>query len=138
MITRISGDDNDSFSMSRNGLPLSDWFCEREHLGGGKRGNWILFRRTLAGMLEADRDQYSNDIIERLDIYLQDPDRKAPRPTYGMRFKCMCAKAEYLERRPTWVADLEYQFGGTWSADYHEWEGKAVLFMVFAPAQVAE
>lgn len=130
MIDRIAIDEN-TFGFKRNGLEVDEFFCEREHLEGGKRGNWLLFRRTIAGLLEADRDQYSNDIIERLGIYLDDPNRQTPRPlTYGIRFKKQCTKAEYLENWSTWCAELEFQFDGNWTADYHDWEGKAVLTKV--------
>ena len=129
-VTRHDVDDN-IFYFQRDGQELQEWYCEREVLKDGRRGHWLLMRRTIARLMEADRDQYSNDIIERLDIFLDDPDRRTPRRlTYNIRFKRQCTKAEFFEAWPTWKADLEFQFSGEWTAEYYEWEGKAVLQQV--------
>jgi len=121
--------DANCFMFQRGGVDVEEFFCEREDLGGGKRGHWLLMRRTIAGLFEADRDQYSNDIIERLDNYLNDPNRQGAR-SYGIRFKRKCTKAEFLMSWPDWKADLEFQFDGEWTAEYYDWEGKAVLTKV--------
>ena len=124
MMDRINIDEN-CFCFSRNGQELQEWFCEREVLKDGMRGNWLLMRRTVAGLLIADRDQYSNDIIERLDMFPNDPENENP---YGTRFKRVCTMSEYLDGWPDWVADLEFQFEGTWIAEYSAVEGIATLY----------
>ena len=124
MLDRIEIDEN-TFCFKRRGEELQEWFCEREVLKDGRRGNWLLMRRTIAGLMIADRDQYSNDIIERLGIFLEGkPVAFAP---YDRRFKRACSKAEYLENWSTWCAELEFQFDGVWTAEYQDWDGLAVM-----------
>ena len=127
-VTRVDREDYDNnvrFDLVSEDGEVRYWAI-REDLtdkdGKHRYGNWILYKLTPLGGLEVDRDQYSNDLIEKVEITLS-----GEREIYGHRFKMKDSKAQFLHNARDYIADLEMVYGGEWVAEYYEWEGKGVL-----------
>jgi hypothetical protein len=120
---REDAPDGDSFDILWNGK--SELRAERETLPDGRRGFWLLYLDTLIGPVIVERNQYSNDMMEIAQMHLD-----GSRP-FGAglspKFRVECSKAHYLMNIADWIADIEFQFGGEWTSDYYEWEGRAML-----------
>lgn len=117
-ITRVDVDQN-KFLVDVDGSPMFE--CEREFFKNGRRGVWLLTTATSIGRLIMDRDQYSNDILEGVKIHLNE------RPVYGSRFKKDCTRDEFNKNAVNWPLSLAEEFGGTWSAEYDVYTGRAIF-----------
>jgi hypothetical protein len=119
---RINEQDNDYFEIALNG-EKTKFFCNRETLDNGRRGNWILYENTPMGQIRHDRDQYSNDILERVQIHLNE------RPIYGKRIRIegVSDQAYFDENVADWLEDIKQIFGGEWVAEWEAWS-KCALF----------
>lgn len=95
--------------------------AEREFLRGGSRGHWVLMMPTSIGLLEVERHQYSNDLVEWAGIHINE------RAVYGAAFKRVCSKASAVQEGPAWLAALAAEFGGVWESEYQDWEGRLAL-----------
>lgn len=116
--------DVNAFNVMQDGI--IKFVVEREHLKDSRRGFWLVKMPTSVGLLIVDRDQYSNDIIERTKMYLTGRAGRAGRPIYGHRFKDPCTKQEFFAHSATMIADLAFEFGGEWCGEYYDWEDCAV------------
>jgi hypothetical protein len=117
LVERVETGDND-FDVTVDGVVM--FSATREHLKNGRRGHWLLSMNTPMGFLEVDRDQYSNDIMERCSIHVNE------RPYYGHRFKIPCDKKAFHAHMIDVIHDLEFYLGGEWDAEYRDWDGYAV------------
>lgn len=96
--------------------------CEREVLKDGSRGFWLLKMPTVLGNLQVDRDRYSNDLIERVGIHVNE------RQVYGKRFKLQVAtEANFYANINDWIEDLSVQFGNEWSGEFDEFMNEAII-----------
>lgn len=120
-LTRIEIDDN-KFELRYDERCV--FVVEREHLKDNKRGHWLCKLNSLVGPLIVMRDQYRNDIVERAQMHV---DGTRPLNERGWRVRKNCSKSEFLWGWTEWVEQLEFQFGGKWTAEYLEWEGQALL-----------
>lgn len=124
-VTRVDHDDTPRFELVEESGACRFWAIREDITrpdGTPGHGHWILYMDTPLGGLEVDRDQYSNDLIERVEITLE-----GVRPIYGHRFKVKQPKPRFSEKCRDYIADLEMIYGGEWVAEYYEWEGKGVL-----------
>lgn len=124
-------DDGNRFNVVSGGHV--QYFAEREVIRGKdgqtKRGHWLLYFKVDGlgfgfDWIIVDRDQYSNDLIERIECGLYEP-------VSLKKFKLQLDKTEWHDVRSTVIADAESFFGGEWVTDYHEWEGMAVFMRKF-------
>jgi hypothetical protein len=128
MIERANAPDGNSFDILWNGKKVLYAVRETlpdEALIDGRRGHWLLMLDTLAGPMIAARNQYSNDLMELAQMHCD-----GSRPFgagISTKFRVECSQAEYLAKVHDWIADIEFEFGGDWTSDYYEWEGRAVL-----------
>jgi len=101
------------------------FICEREYVtvrGRPQRGHWLLKMVTGMGPLIVERDQYSNDIRERVQIHVED------RKVYGNRFRIECVdRPTYNVNVNDWLSDVSTLFPGHWSAYYDDHNRWAVL-----------
>lgn len=99
---RINEHDNDYFGIALNGEPTK-FYCRRELLGNGRSGHWILYENTPMGPIRHDRDQYSNDILERVQIHLNE------RPIYGKRVRLegVSDQAYFDKNADDWLEDIK-------------------------------
>lgn len=102
----------------------------REYLPDGRRGNWVLYMNGPLGELIVDKDQYSNDLLERVELHVRGAHSLNAGHYYGHRFKLNMPKGEFLERSATLIADAEFFFGGEWKAEYFDWDRQAVFSRV--------
>ncbi len=117
-ISRVDVDAN-AFHIEVDGV--RKFRCQREFLEGGRRGHWELVYFSAIGALIMDRDQYSNDIMEKVWIHLNE------RPLYGSRYKKYCTPEEFNKGVATWVQVLATEFGGTWTAEYDSYSDRAIF-----------
>jgi hypothetical protein len=101
------------------------FICEREYVtirGVPQRGYWLLKMVTGMGPLIVERDQYSNDIRERVEIHVHD------RQVYGKRFRIECIDRSYYEINVNdWLSDVSTLFPGHWSGYYDDFNNWAIL-----------
>jgi hypothetical protein len=115
--------DDDRFDLFVDGERA--FICEREYVtvrGRPQRGYWLLKMVTGMGPLIVERDQYSNDIRERVQIHVED------RKVYGDRFRIECIDRSYYEINVNdWLSDVSTLFHGHWSAYYDDFNHWAIL-----------
>jgi hypothetical protein len=114
--------DDDRFDLFVDGERA--FICEREHVvvrGRPQRGYWLLKMVTPLGPLIVERDQYSNDIRERVQIHVEE------KKIYGNRFRIPCDASSYATNMLSWLSDISSMFPGEWSGYYDEHNGWAVL-----------
>lgn len=96
--------------------------CAREHVlvdGSERRGFWLLKLLSLMGPLVVERNQYSNDIREMVNIH---ENGKSGRPVFGARFRIECPSRAYYDVNVNdWLEDIKTLFPGEWSAEYDDW-----------------
>ena len=101
------------------------FICEREHItfkGSPARGHWLLNMVTPLGKLIVERDQYSNDIRERVQIHAEG------RRQYGDRYRIPCVdRATYEANIERWIKDAKVVFGEAYSGEYESWNKSALL-----------
>jgi len=120
-IEQVNIDDNE-FWLYVDGVKT--FVCEREYVtirGLPGRGYWLLKMITPMGPLIVERDQYRNDIRERVEIHVND------RPVYGNRFRIQCDEPSYTVNVYDWLSDLGTLFPGHWSGYFDSHNGWAVL-----------
>lgn len=140
MLQRVDSDDENAFAILNNGKSIGFW-AEREKLSSCRtetrlaweteqsttsvrRGAWLLWRNTIIGPVIVDRDQYSNDLMERVDCFVNGNGRSC---SYDRRFKVPCTRSTYLEHAHIWCENLAFEFGGEWVPEYYDWDKQAVL-----------
>lgn len=86
-------DDGNFFTILVDGEPL--FICEREYVrqkGTFIRGYWLL-KQIIPGFgpVVLERDQYSNDIMERVGIHVNE------KPIWGDRYRIECHTREHYD-----------------------------------------
>jgi len=106
--------DDNQFTITADGVAV--FICERERItiqGEPRRGFWVMKLLTPMGPVVVERNQYSNDLLERASIHIND------RPIYGTRFKfeceTICSFKANIERV---LKEAERTFGGSWYGEY--------------------
>jgi hypothetical protein len=121
-IEQVDVDDNE-FHLLVDGERA--FICEREHVvirGEARRGYWLLKMITPIGPVIVERNQYRNDIRERVDIHVNE------RPVYGQRLRFVCVDVlTYGVNVNDWIEDLTMLYGGEWSAYYDDYNHWAIL-----------
>ena len=121
-IEQVNIDDNE-FWLYVDGVKT--FVCEREYVtvrGLPQRGYWLLKMVTAMGPLIVERDQYSNDIRERVQIHVED------RPVYGNRFRLECPTRAYYDTNINdFLSDVSTLFPGHWSGYYDDHNRWAIL-----------
>jgi hypothetical protein len=117
-IERVDDDGNVCFSILVDGEHA--YTCEREIIPGKNgsytRGYWLL-KKSIPGFgpVVLERDQYSNDILERVDIH------ENVKPIWGDRYRIEChTRAHYNVNVADWIEDLSKITGHSWNAEYDD------------------
>jgi hypothetical protein len=123
-IERVDDDGNVCFSILVDGELA--YTCEREivrHKGNYIRGYWLL-KQNIPGLgpVVLERNQYSNDIMEQVEIHVNE------RPIWGNRYRYECPSQEHYDANvKDWVEDFSIILRGTWNAYYDDFRNLAVF-----------
>jgi hypothetical protein len=110
-IERVDSAGGNEFRILVDGVPM--FYVERDRLSDGRRGHWALkmFVNGIGTMI-VDRDQYSNDLFERVSIHENE------RPVYGDRFRFDCTREQFDTEILKWLDEFQQVLGGDWRADF--------------------